>query len=355
MSNKIAIGFVGDGFGRYGLMPAFRRDQRCHLVAVCTGSKETAAKISSDQKIPYAFSDFSEMLAQVPMNAIAIATPPRVQEVIARAALDAGVAVFAEKPLACNLTAAKTLLAHAEASAVANAVDFMFPELETWRRARDLLQTGAVGRVRHAMLDWRTESYDNARRRSFWKADPEFGGGALSHFGSHAFHNLEWFLGPITRLVGQLSVAPDLSVPGDTLATIAVTFRSGATGSLSISTAALHGSGHRIEIYGESGTLVLANDTLDPILGFQFSYGARDGIGLEIIAKEAPDQLEIGEDHRVAPVSRLVQRFIDAVSGGPPVRPSFADGVRAQVLIDAVRESNTTGAWIDTDYVGRDY
>lgn len=155
-------------------------------------------------------------------------------------------------------------------------------------------------------------------------------------------------LGPIVRLIGHLGGAPDLGDAGDTLATIAAEFKSGATGSLSISTAALYGSGHRIEIYGEAGTLILANGTKDPVVGFQLFYGARNGVELESIAREEPDQRQANEDNRVAPVSRIAQRFLDAVLGGPPAHPSFSAGVRVQALIEAVRRSNKQRTWVDT-------
>lgn len=195
MDNCIPIGIVGGGFGRYGLIPAFRRDPRCCIVAICTQSNETAAKIAVDENIPRAFSDFSKMLLQVPMRAVAIAAPPHAQERLALAALEAGIAVFAEKPLAGSLSAAQALLARAEASGVSHVVDFIFPELTTWRHAHELIQTGKLGRIRHVMLDWRMESYDIARRRTLWKVYSDLGGGALAHFGSHALYNIEWFLG----------------------------------------------------------------------------------------------------------------------------------------------------------------
>jgi predicted dehydrogenase len=350
MSKEIAVGVIGAGFGRYGLIPAFSRDPRFRLVAVCSQSLASASKMASARNIVHVFDDFSKMLARVPMDAVAVATPPSVQEAISRAALDAGIAVFAEKPLALTLRTAKDLLARAQAAAVAHAVDFMFPELETWRRARALIQDGVLGGIRHVMVDWRMESYDTVRRNVLWKTDAEQGGGGLSHFGSHAFYNLEWLAGQITGLTAHLSTAPDLDASGDTLATIAVAFASGATGSLSISTAALHGSGHRVEIYGENGTLVLANDMTDPVLGFRLLCGRRDVSGIAEVAREIPDQGVAGEDHRVAPVSRLVSRFLTAVSGGPRVCPSFADGVRVQTLIEAARSSNETNAWIDTPH-----
>lgn len=343
MHGDIAVGVVGAGFGRYGLVPAFRRDPRCRVVALCTASMSSATEQAAALDIPHAFGDIAEMLRTVPMKAVAIALPPQQQEQAVRAAIGAGCAVFAEKPLALDLATAGVLLSDVRRAGVAHAIDFAYPELATWTRARDLLASGAVGRVRHAVVDWRFESYDNRRRRSTWKTTSALGGGVLSHFGSHAFYNLEWLLGPLVEVSAHLGSAPDLKGSGDTLATVAVTFASAATGSLSLCSAAMHGCGHRVEIYGDTGTLTLINETADPIVGFRLAFGGRQDARPVTLAVETADEREPGEDARVPPVSRLARRFLDAVEGGPPAHPSFADGVRVQKIIDAARASAASG------------
>jgi predicted dehydrogenase len=49
----------------------------------------------------------------------------------------------------------------------------------------------------------------------------------------------------------------------------------------------------------------------------------------------------------VAPVARLVQRFVDACERGGSPSPAFADGYRVQALIDAARQAHASGCWID--------
>jgi predicted dehydrogenase len=52
-------------------------------------------------------------------------------------------------------------------------------------------------------------------------------------------------------------------------------------------------------------------------------------------------------DSRVAPVARLVHRFVDACERGGSPSPAFADGYRVQALIDAARQAHASGCWID--------
>jgi predicted dehydrogenase len=51
-------------------------------------------------------------------------------------------------------------------------------------------------------------------------------------------------------------------------------------------------------------------------------------------------------DSRVAPVARLVQRFVDACERGGSPLPGFAEGYRVQGLIDAARHAHASERWI---------
>jgi predicted dehydrogenase len=176
-----------------------------------------------------------------------------------------------------------------------------------------------------------------------WKTDVESGGGALGNFASHSFHYLEWLCGRIAGLSARLTGPPGM--PGaETTVALAVAFASGASGHLFMSCASYLGSGHRLEFYGEEGTLVLANPTSDYMRGFTLLHARRPASALVPI--EVTDELDARfADGRIAPVCRLASRFLDAIEGGAPVSPDFSDGYRVQCLIEAARRSHRLGRW----------
>ena len=61
----------------------------------------------------------------------------------------------------------------------------------------------------------------------------------------------------------------------ETNVVLSLAFQSGAAGSFAMSCASYLGSGHRLEFYGEDGTLVLANPTADYMRGFIVSHARR--------------------------------------------------------------------------------
>ena len=83
--------------------------------------------------------------------------------------------------------------------------------------------------------------------------------------------------------------------------------------------------------------MVLENRTTDYASGFELWTGSRATGALQLIGRDEPQP---GVDGRVAPVARLVSRFLDAILNGAAMSPNFADGLRAQLILDEMRASN---------------
>ena len=115
-----------------------------------------------------------------------------------------------------------------------------------------------------------------------------------------------------------------------------------------MSCASFRGSGHRIEFYGEDGTLILENRTADYMRGFVLSYAKRPG---DLTPVAVDDPADAGyPDGRIAPTSRLAASFIDCLADKPRYKPNaapdFAAGFRVQELIDAAQRSNREGRFV---------
>ncbi len=338
-SNVVRVGIVGTGFGRYGHLPAFRRDARCEVVALAARSRDRVEAFASRLRVPQAFGDWRALIDNGSLDALAVATSPADQKDIAEAALRRGIAVFAEKPLAANLEHALELARLADTSGCANVVNFIFPELTSWRLTKKLLDDGAVGSLRHVAVDWRMEGHSQRERVVNWKTNVSEGGGVLQHFGSHTLHYMEYLFGPVAELSATLTSASDLGSRADTMATLCLQFDSGLSGAAYLCSAATQASVHKIEIYGSDGGLVLQNTSEDPVFGFELKMASRDSPDHVLIATEAIGR-NPAEDSRVEPVSRLASRFLDWCIYGAPTAPSFREGLRVQQLIAAAQQSS---------------
>jgi predicted dehydrogenase len=341
----IRLGIVGTNYGRTVQLPAFRADPRCQVVALAGRDAGRTAELARAASVPKGYGDWRALVEDADVQAVAIATLPSLQAQIALHALARGKPVFIEKPMANNLAGARAMLGQAKLSGLPTMIDFNFTQIMAWLRAKTMLDAGAIGALRHVAVHWHVESRALQLRMRNWKTVGDDGGGVLGNFISHCFHYLEWFCGPIAGMSARIGGLPDDGELETTVA-MAMQFKSGALASLSMSCASYLGAGHRIEFFGQDGTLVLHNPGADYMRGFELSYAKRPTAALERIAVSDPVDAQY-PDGRIAPVSRLAKLWFDAIEKGGTPAPGFAEGYRVQRQMDAARRSYQQGVWID--------
>src|SRR5262249_49333452 len=340
----IGVGIVGCNYGRTVLIPAFRQDPRCEVVALAGTDAARTAGLARAANVARGLGRWQAVGEGPAAAVIAGARPPALRPALARRALELGKAVFLEKPLAADIADARAILESARKSERPTIVDFNFPELPSWQHAKAILDDGAIGRLRNVVATWNFANRATRLRLASWKTRDDGGGGLLGNFVSHCFYNLEWLCGPISGLTARLFALPDRNADGSVA--LALAFASGAGGSLQVSCASFLGSGHRIELYGEDGALVLVNPTADYFRGFELRFARQGEDALKTIPIENANE-EPFSDSRISPVSRLVRRLMDACESGSPPSPGGDEGYRGQCLTDAARRAHASGRWID--------
>ncbi len=335
----LRVGVVGVGFGRQVHVPAFRADERCRVVAIGAASAGRAREAATALGVERAFGDWRELVTSPDLDVVTVAVPPGVQPAVAEAAARAGKHIFCEKPAGATTSQVERMVAAAVDARVTHGIDFFFPELDAWRKAKAALEDRTLGRLRHATLVWHVETFAHRARSDSWKLRPDLGGGTLNNFACHSLHHLEWLFGGVRRVAARLTPAGGV---GDSRVDAWLEFESDLPVSMAIAADAFLGAGHRLEVYGDEGALVLANPGPDYAQGFTLSLGTRGSPTLASIATgpAGPDR-----DGRIAAVQSVARRFIDGIASGVAMTPSLHDGLRVQVLMAALREADGTGTW----------
>ena len=101
----IGVGIVGCNYGRTVLLPAFRTDPRCEVVALAGTDPARTAELAEAANVARGLRGWEALVEDRAVAAVAVAVPPDLQPVIARRALELGKPVFLEKPLAADLAA----------------------------------------------------------------------------------------------------------------------------------------------------------------------------------------------------------------------------------------------------------
>jgi predicted dehydrogenase len=334
-------------------LPSLKSHPRAEVAAICGRNRDRADEMAAKYGIPAVYTDYREMIEKAGLDAVLVAAPDDQHFAMTMAALEAGLHVICEKPLAANLEEAGTMYAKAEEMGVKHMTYFTWRWLPHYRYLKALLEQGQVGDCFHAHISWLNGL--GRRGNYWWRFDNERADGILGDIGSHMIDFARWYVGDVAKVSATLSTfieRPGLDgrplAPANDSALLTLEFKSGAHGVIHVSAVAhtggrgfeqnvrLHGQGGSVELHATSNSVSI--------------HGARhdepDMAGLVVpdeyfagVANKDP----FGVFTRQSVGSRL---FIDAILNDTPITPSFYDGLKVQEVIDAAIRSDRTGHWI---------
>ncbi|MDN5797970.1 MAG: Gfo/Idh/MocA family oxidoreductase [Intrasporangium sp.] len=175
------------------------------LVALCDRDPDALARAAAGQDVP-GFADVEAMIRQTRPDVVHVCTPHDEHVPVALAALATGTSVLVEKPLAHVMTAAEQLVRAAEDSSVKIGVCLQNRYNTTSQAARTVLDSGELGRVigATATVMWtRTPDYYRAKPwRGRWE---RAGGGLLINQALHTIDLLQWLIGDVVDVSGQVA------------------------------------------------------------------------------------------------------------------------------------------------------
>ena len=176
----IGIGIIGSGFARTTQIPGFRACEGARVVAIASKHLENAERVAREFDIEHVADDWREVIAREDVDLVSMVTPPVTHQEMTLAALDAGKAVLCEKPMAMNAEEADAMRRRAEEKGALALIDHELRFLPGRLKAREMIQTGRIGEVRHVNLLFRSDSRASRDRKWDWWSDANSGGGARS-------------------------------------------------------------------------------------------------------------------------------------------------------------------------------
>ena len=186
----IRLGFLGTGWIGLNRMDAILTTGKAEAVALCDPNLSMAKEALSRAPSAKLCTSLAEMLKEE-LDGIVIATPSALHAEQCIDALEAGVAVFCQKPLGRNAREVEDVLRSAEAADRLLGVDLSYRQTAAMRAIRDKVRSGELGKVFAADL-----VFHNAYGpQSGWFWDPRLsGGGCLIDLGTHLVDLALWLL-----------------------------------------------------------------------------------------------------------------------------------------------------------------
>jgi scyllo-inositol 2-dehydrogenase (NADP+) len=274
------------------------------------------------------------------LDAVVVATPNDSHAALATAAIDHGLAVVVDKPMALGSAEGQALVDHAAGAGVPlTAFQNRRWDSDQLTLAR-LLADGALGTV--LRFESRFERWRPEARPEVWREarTPEQGGGLLLDLGSHLIDQARHHFGPVAEVHAEIAAVRGTAADDD--AFVALTHRNGVISHLHAS-AVTAAPGPRLRVLGTEGALLVRElDTQEdrlrngerpdrvPDWGTEPSFAAPRLIAGD---RSVPLQAQRGD------WPAFYARFRDALTGAGPVPVDPADAVAVLRVIEAARAS----------------
>lgn len=383
--DRLRAAIVGAGFIGPHHIDAVQRGGYADVAVLVDRDPDRGPVTARSLGVPRAVTDIDAVLGDPSVDVIHICTPNHTHVDLARAAMEAGKHVVVEKPVATDRAGAAALLEVAQRTRRHAAVALTYRGYPMVRRARELVNSGRLGRLRlvHGgyLQDWLSDASDYN-----WRLDSAAGGvsRAFADIGTHWFDTVEFVAGArVTSVMADLATlvpvrhrplrsaaafsagsgaTEAVRIDTEDAATVLMRFDDGARGAVIVSQVS---PGHKndltVHLSGSERSLGWAQEEPERLW-----LGARDESTLLTRAPSVDGcpvgvpALPAGHPEGWAEALRDVLRpFYAAIAAGDPPPdgadapyPTLADGARGVALIEAVVESSRGGRWVDIEPIG---
>ncbi|WIB26763.1 Gfo/Idh/MocA family oxidoreductase [Curtobacterium sp. MCSS17_015] len=388
--DRLRVAMVGHGFMGAAHSQAWRvaprffpLDREPEMTVVVGRDPERTEAARARFGWQRAETDWRRVVEDPDIDVVDVCSPGSSHVEVAIAALEAGKHVLCEKPLANTVAEAEAMVAAAESAAtrgIRSMVGFSYRRVPALAFARQLVQAGRIGEVRHARVLYLQDWLSDADGPMTWRLDAALAGsGSLGDIGAHAVDLVEHVTGATLGTVsgtletfvherplladgvglsgtasderGQVTVddaawflgrlTGGAARPGGTVATFEATRY--ATG---------RKNGLTIEISGSTGAVAFDLEAMNELRVYDATAPAGEQGFRRVLVTEPehpymanwwPTGHTIGYEHTF--VHEVVD-FVTAITTGQQPEPSFAVGLHVQDVLDAVQRSAADGsAW----------
>ena len=342
------------------------------LVAICGRNADAVAEAAKRYGYNRYYTDWREMLGDDEVRIFDNGAPNSAHMAPSIAAAQAGKHIFCEKPLGRSPEESKAMLDAVTQAGVKHMVGFNYRFLPAIRLARELIETGKLGRIYHYratyLQEWVLPHYHTPMT---WRLEKDVAGcGALGDLGTHLIDLGRFLVGEIESVAAMTRIFTEHrptadghvgTVEIDDAFVASVGFQNGAIGTLEATRFAAGRKNHEIiEVNGEHGSIEFDLERLNELNVYWVGAEPQETQGFVNVKVSEPSHPwwsnwwpqghMIGWEHGFI---HELTHFIDCVVNDRDVGPygaTFEDGYRADCVSSAILESARTKRHVDVVY-----
>ncbi|MDQ4076166.1 MAG: inositol 2-dehydrogenase [Chloroflexota bacterium] len=337
MKTKLRVGVIGAGrIGNIHAANLANQIANAEISVISDPNLAAAEQMADRFKVVDFVADHKELLANDEVDAVAICSASPTHPAIIKDAAAAGKHIFCEKPIGFELEEIDEVLAAVDASGVKLQVGFNRRFDRNFRRARDRVVSGDIGRPHVLRITSRDPEAPPPGYLVGW-------GGIFKETTIHDFDMARFV---IDSEVEKIYVAggalgyPEFAASND-LDTVVITlhFANGALGTIDNGYQAVYGYDQRLEVYGSKGTVWVENERSDTHL-FACAEGVQQARPPYFFLERYLDSYRAE-----------MQAFVDCVLNDTPPPVTGRDGRIPIVLSIAAQKSYDEGRPVEISEV----
>jgi predicted dehydrogenase len=364
----IGVGMLGHGFIGRVHSDALRRlaqvgsppPLRATLVAIAGRNEQALAETARRFGYARGTTDWRDLVADERIRLLVNAGPNDLHGEPTIAAAEAGKHVLCEKPLGRTAAESYEIWRRAAATGVKHLCGFNYRFVPAVRLARELVDAGEIGELRHFRGVYLKDS-GLGPPRATWRYDAAAAGhGTLGDLGSHVVDLARYLAGEIVAVSALVRAQmPDREV--DDCATAAVELEGGALGTIEATRLALgHRNALRFELNGSKGSVAFDLERLNELQVFRDDGDRASGFRQVLVSEREhpfwahwwPPGHVIGwAESFVHELGHLLTAIAEDGDVGPH-GATFEDGYRAAEVCDAIARSSDEGRRVELRYRG---
>jgi predicted dehydrogenase len=227
----IKIACVGAGYFAPFHLEAWKRIPEVDVSGICDLDEEKARSLAKRYNVPTVFTDIDRMLDELKPTVIDIITPPHNHLELCRKAVQRGIHIICQKPLAPTLSEAREIVDLADTSGLRFMVHENFRFQPWYREIKELMQQGAIGDRLHQLYfrmrtgdGWPEDAYLD--RQPYFRTMPRL---LIYETGIHFIDTFRYLAGEITSITARLRQF-NPGIAGEDAAFLLFEFENGAQG-----------------------------------------------------------------------------------------------------------------------------
>jgi len=329
MRSELRMGVIGTGrIGNIHIGNIVNRISNADIIVVSDPNLRAAEQSATRHKIPKFVANYTELLANDEIDAVAICSASPTHPAIIKDAAAAGKHIFCEKPIGFELFEIDEALAAVDEAGVKFQVGFNRRFDVNFRRVRDRVAAGDIGSPHILRITSRDPEAPPPDYLAGW-------GGIFKETTIHDFDMARFIVESEVEKIyaaGGVLGYPQFADSND-LDTVVITlhFANGTLGTIDNGYQAVYGYDQRLEVYGSKGMVWVENERPD-----MHQYANAEGV-------YQAKPLYFILDRYLESYRAEMQAFVDCVLNDTPTPVTGRDGREPIVLAIAAQKSYDEG------------